>query len=356
MKNVTYLLGAGASAQAIPVVNRLNEEIELFISLIQSKYFDYSEHSLKIIREIWVPLFEKATKHSSVDTFAKKLYIKKDPSLWDFKCLLSAYFIYEQNLRTLIIDEYGAQISNGSLYSTPLDPRYDFFMAALLHTQDNQVMLPEHLSIVSWNYDSQIELAYSAFVDVNITNARKNLKMHPNSTDLLTLEEEDSFEDARIVKLNGTAGFYQEKLKSGYRISTYDNEKNLDYKKLLESIINSTTNRDAKGYEGIDYWDPSLNFAWELNDFPISKISLNTAKKIIEQTSTLVIIGYSFPVFNRDIDKLLFSENHFEKIYIQAHANDIKGIASRASQIMEEEIDSFILESNLDQFLIPFEI
>ncbi len=51
-----------------------------------------------------------------------------------------------------------------------------------------------------------------------------------------------------------------------------------------------------------------LTFAWEKD--PVKEGHLNhgieIAKKFAEQTEVLVIIGYSFPFFNREIDNQIF--------------------------------------------------
>ena len=40
--------------------------------------------------------------------------------------------------------------------------------------------------------------------------------------------------------------------------------------------------------------------------------------KLIQEATALVVIGYSFPYFNRKIDRLIFENTpHLKKIYIQ---------------------------------------
>ncbi len=102
--------------------------------------------------------------------------------------------------------------------------------------------------------------------------------------------------------------------------------------------------------------DTHINFAWELQDNWFSKKAVEAAKAIISEASTLVIIGYSFPVFNRDIDKYIFEDNRLEKIYIQDLAVSIEGIKSRVIKTIDVDPEIIELETSVDQFLIPFEL
>jgi hypothetical protein len=49
--------------------------------------------------------------------------------------------------------------------------------------------------------------------------------------------------------------------------------------------------------------NPMLSFAWEHDAPKRLKLALPIALRMIEDSEILVIIGYSFPFFNRDIDK-----------------------------------------------------
>lgn len=76
----------------------------------------------------------------------------------------------------------------------------------------------------------------------------------------------------------------------------------------------------------------------------------------MSQTEILVIIGYSFPTFNRDIDRgLLSSATKLEKIYYQAPKNDVDGLIQRLKGINPKEIE-VIPHTDLNQFFIPYEL
>src|SRR5690606_34941119 len=139
MAEVGYLIGAGASAECVPVVNKMGSEIEEIKSkLIRSLklYIDDgyggttpdtktsidvdSEKSISIsalyesIMEIVGKITEYSQSHSSIDTYAKKLFVSR--RLKEYKRLKNdmAFFF------TLI------QILNKP------DKRYDNFWASVL--------------------------------------------------------------------------------------------------------------------------------------------------------------------------------------------------------------------------------
>src|SRR5205085_5957769 len=101
--------------------------------------------------------------HPSIDTFAKKLFLTNDEyNLRQLKLILSVYFLYEQSHEAEKDNffQYHEKVRYSNL---PVDPRYDFFMAALLKPSKPRPVLPDNLYIVSWNYDSQLEMAYHPY-------------------------------------------------------------------------------------------------------------------------------------------------------------------------------------------------
>lgn len=90
--NVTYLFGAGASANAIPVMqglpdsmNELAEKLRTYpiSDMIRGKkvYDDSEVIPAEIIVEIadaMVDLAKIASNHASIDTYAKKQFLKKE--------------------------------------------------------------------------------------------------------------------------------------------------------------------------------------------------------------------------------------------------------------------------------------
>jgi hypothetical protein len=88
----------------------------------------------------------------------------------------------------------------------------------------------------------------------------------------------------------------------------------------------------------------------------------NTAKEVLLNTSHLVIIGYSFPTFNRKMDKeIINSISNLKKVTIQSLDENIDEIYYRfkslfgTERLKEIEIELIRMKSRFEEFYIPFE-
>ena len=98
----------------------------------------------------------------------------------------------------------------------------------------------------------------------------------------------------------------------------------------------------------------NLSFAFD-DSYP-SDTLFRRSQKIISETNALVIIGYTFPFFNREIDrKILRTIIPDIKIYIQdLYPERIKqSLRAVLPSIKEENI---ILLKEVDQFYLPPEL
>lgn len=151
--NITYLLGAGASYYALPVVNQISDKLQHFENELgtfldpneqRGKHFINTYGHLNIagekspaistvlneLKEDVAWLRKENAKHYSIDTLARKLYLKQDfKTLLKLKVILANFFAYLQNMS--------------------FDYRYDSFFASILEEQNN---LPPNIKIASWNY------------------------------------------------------------------------------------------------------------------------------------------------------------------------------------------------------------
>ena len=98
-----------------------------------------------------------------------------------------------------------------------------------------------------------------------------------------------------------------------------------------------------------------LSFAWEKQNEDGSiadNAILNKAIEVASQTQILVVIGYSFPIFNNLIDKKLFEKmSLLRKIYIQSpNANEIKNIVLDFPNVTQAKINDV---GYFSQFYIP---
>ncbi|MEO1032255.1 MAG: hypothetical protein AAFX55_12660 [Bacteroidota bacterium] len=360
--NITYLLGAGASYNALPVVEQIPESLSLFANQFKIKSLEWliendqrsriSERYLLDITDskeqkqkfeeisqfykniVW--LKDESEKHTSIDTFAKKLYLKEDfPNLKKLKFLLSCFFIYLQRK------------------DTGLDKRYDSFFASIL---DDINTLPGAIKILTWNYDSQLEIAFKNFSDYPLDVCKSILKCQSKSLSNRYKDlDPGSF---GIYKINGTTDVNFGRNNEKPFITDLDINDN----KLIEKFLFGNNSLESNNL------DFTLSFAWENhNDSFFNKISNS-----IQNTEVLVIIGYSFPFFNRKVDEfILNSMPNLKKIYVQDpyHADDIiekiKGLktwkktfyykGSSGPEVSTKEVIDFIPKTFKDQFFIPIE-
>ena len=97
----------------------------------------------------------------------------------------------------------------------------------------------------------------------------------------------------------------------------------------------------------------NINFAWFQDRAFINKLS-----EIYGLTDTLVVIGYSFPFFNREVDrKIIRSMPKLKKIYIQDYAP--LNIKSRFLSILPDWQDrgiQIIPVDDVNEFFLPPEL
>lgn len=345
MSRVVYLLGAGASYgkrseiihrtmdgiyptgkysidERMPVVNEINREIDMLVKSLKEIDSNYqTEGNLvgNFIKDL-VWLKKEAERHMTIDTLAKQLFLKENHTEFDrLKRILSAFFIMMQVIY-------------------PADKRYDAFLANVLTYPAKRI--PDDITILAWNYDSQIEIAYRAYNPT--TNPSE--KYWKDVRKQLCIAESHDFDtsNGKIYKLNGSAmlDYYG----SFTRIGNPYTSNRKEFVSELSWIYNTPTT------------DCYLRFAWEIED------DCRYLKEVftqIQDAEVLVVIGYTFPYFNRKIDRVLFNNMpELRKIYIQ------DPMAERVSQNMIPVLSSFQLEGDIpiillkdvDQFYLPSEL
>ena len=356
MANVTYYLGAGASAGrrsdngmiigGLPVVNEITDRLMRYINHIRNARFPkgtvewknpqlgldsmaaWEQAKLRLL-DYLTHLYTACRRNATIDTHAKKLVLQdKKAELEQLERLLSFYFILEQ------------------IMLAP-DSRYDTFLANIL--QDRR-QFPENIKVLSWNYDSQFEIAYHEYDEAH--------QLHIGSKLSSTYEEFD------ILKLNGSATFkgaepipmyirkIHDKLAAAEDAYTPFGDRNM-YDALLPDIVFL-----YKLYVGeinpMRENNTNLSFAFDYNR--PSGVLYRRADEIIRATDVLVIIGYSFPFFNREIDrKILEHLGPHTTIYIQdIHPERIK---QSLQAVCPDMLDSQIhLRNEVDQFFLPPEL
>ena len=317
IKNIVYLLGAGASYHSVPVVEKMPNRMSLFVSLLRDYFPDEFESFKKLDK-----IIEDIKFYGTPDTLARKLYLASSTDL-HIKNFVSSFLIYEQLHKTSDVqDLISSRLTNGIKedkdenvnkgINNELDLRYLSFFATIFKKDKEEIVLPKNISILSWNYDLQLERAYQEFRNCSINKAQLDLNVLPAiETETISEKIENEFS---VLKLNGSAGFYDPNSKSPDEL--------FDPKKHTTDSLSMKILRDLNIQSRVRL-NSIMHFAWETENAQVIK-AREIALEKIKRASVLVIIGYSFPDFNRIIDKQLFSSENLSKIYLQdPNANDI---------------------------------
>lgn len=333
MAKIVYLIGAGASAHALPIVSKIPEKLEEVISDVErlKKLVDLSENKLEKIDYaiddlVW--LKNESSKHASIDTFAKKLYVKK--RFEDINRLKSSTGLFFSILQT----------------KNKVDPRYDQFIASIIG--DSIKELPKEICIISWNYDNQFELAFKEYTDHYDSEVQETFlgMIHKNHANSL---EKDKF---NIFKINGTSGSftYGDGTKKNFLRRLDQKYDNTFLLKIIDEYIEVCHSLEYPNFK------PLMSFAWERNKQFEELVKILTQAVI--NCQTLVIIGYSIPFFNRKIDQeLLDAMENLRTVYIQdMYPETIKQRLFQLIPVTEQKSIRVEYSNDLNQFLIPYEL
>lgn len=337
MSEVIYLIGAGASygqrgrnkmgdvlpghiERGLPVVNQLEPAIEWYCKMLQKTgpegaSVDKSDYPNLYEELKW--LMEKCQTYPTIDTYAKKLTVTGNWYELDrLKRALSSFFVLIQSHQKR-------------------DLRYDGFIASIIQDDGR---LPNNISVLSWNYDYQMEYVLQDFSPV------KTDILHIWQNQGITCKGLSSFIDNtrfNCVKLNGTAMFSIIKNNQLIDPSSYD------------------PGRIEKWYKDeFMSWKSNISFAWEKDDKFIDSVL-----PLVKDTKVLVVIGYSFPFVNRAVDrKLIQNMDALKTVYIQdTAANDVRqSFETLLSENQRKGFTQRLLQvhprTSVSQFFIPNEL
>ena len=354
MSKVVYLMGAGASygkrwknangkgeiLEGLPIVSEIPDRLEHIKTLFtQETISEYSEAQKKLEQDFdW--LIDNTRRHATIDTFARKLFLTNQTAEYvKLKRLLSLYFKTEQ------------------LINRP-DGRYDTFLASVLQKNDKgKLRISDEITILTWNYDSQFEIAYKEYLsagdyqeDIDFPE-RLGVCIHSNIADFI---KPHSFEDdgaRQIFKLNGSASFIGD-YSMGHYYQYKGGKITLQRMKDLLKIYAAPYYPDGSPKKSM------LNFAWEYEKTPEY---INLLDNSISGAESLVIIGYTFPFFNREVDTFLFRllRGPLRNIYIQdPNANNLKEVVLNTIHNSGGIFAATNIHAinNTDQFFLPPEL
>lgn len=356
MSRVTYIFGAGASygermydnegklirfSRGLPVVNELafaldflqrggmrknviNYQEEAKKQNVSSSEYENVRHKLSILEQA-------CTSYPTIDTLAKQLFV----TARSFDVSSTERLSYEDLKRYLATALLMMQDEKKR------DLRYDGFIASLI---DRHRKFPD-MTILSWNYDVQFEMAYSGYFTEEryIPTLWKELNVF-NKKYPTDFRVNDPF---AMIKLNGTALFTDSTLEkwavSGGSVNRitdcfYGGNKYTPYRYGYEYL-------NGGNYENL------LSYAWEEDNIKALKdnIRLRTF-----DTRELIVIGYSFPYVNNELDTLIIGNmSKLEKIVVQdKNFDDIKerleGILASFRRTVK-----IVPKTSLQQFYIP---
>jgi hypothetical protein len=240
----------------------------------------------------------EAKNHTSVDTFAKMLYLTNDiPGLNRLKATLATYLVMAQA-------KYGT------------DLRYDAFLATILRSGPpmgiGPPVIPDNIRIVTWNYDIQLEKGFYRYLQNEQEDTRK-FTIYNTIT-----------KNPHIKRINGLAWVpmpnypkrhnYAEAALRPFNIDT-----------VLIALERYSTFEANTGEFHFD-----IQFAWERAPEEINK----DIAPAIKDTTILIDIGYFLPFFNREVDRILLNcMANLKKIYIQVKKPDHEGVKERLQSI-----------------------
>jgi hypothetical protein len=339
--NITYLFGAGASALACPVLKGQGEKM---IELSKKHLSD------DITRIGFTPinpnpydriLFDigyfgkKALEYGTIDTYAKKLYLSNDHEneLDRLKISVSHFFTIWESM----VDD----IKNPDKFEK-IDHRYISLLASILErTSSNTPKIKTNFKFVTWNYDLQFERAFKSFCmdHLNWDDISKYLNFRIKTTKNEPLD---------ICHLNGYSGFYYT-TSSPKEVDIVDRDiDNKDVSTIVKELEFTVESQHRRQISFANH----INYAWESNN--LAKNTRNAAQQVFSDTDILVIIGYSFPTFNKEVDQFLFQAlgNRRTQIYYQ-DPNATDEFISILARGLDTQINC--IQDKMDYFFLPYD-
>ena len=354
MSKIIYYMGAGASYgkkearevidkgtkkerllihEGLPVINEIGTCLLAFKEAVANAPIDINGHysflnkystsgdDINHMRNCLITDIEKVyeanKEHATIDTYAKKLYlIKRTNELKRLKNVLTTFFVWAQIV-------------------SKTDQRYDTFLANIL--QENTLSIPNGISVISWNYDSQFEMAYRNYSqDGNLPIFDKNAH----------IDYQDSGNCGKIFKVNGSANF-----DDFCMVDYISKHRDVDSViQLIEYYDNLGADTSAFGYQ----FTSRLSYAWETSER--QRQMFDMLQKVTSDTTTVVVIGYSFPYFNRQIDRKIFAAMPYLKtVYIQDPNPEAIEPSLRAV-LQNESATKIVYQKDCTQFYLPREL
>lgn len=349
-RSITYLLGAGASYNALPINTETQDFLRRFATYLHNNLA--KDDRARVARLDIYPdilrLIDEFPKYGSYDKMAKHLlcegpdfqamrdehhrteaflggespfpwniHIDKTTTLARLKVLLATFYFFEQ-FRDKSKDDYGLSFLPGQSASgiMPLrkldvvDARIEALLRSCLDT--GQGSIPTGVRFLTWNYDLQLELAYArikGLQDVYRVMDSDHLDVHPGRT------RDRNQREPTITHLNGVAGLLYNLENAGMRLMDYgDIPNSLSIEELLVRNGEATQRMHRADFPWSHH--ETFSFAWE--DHWPSRMTQDYLSSQGLWTNVLVLFGYSRPELNARVDfrflgQFLFTQSHNDK-------------------------------------------
>lgn len=349
-KKITYLLGAGASYQACPILKEQGEKmIEMAKKYLSDKEPNFEEIKPTSLDDkegiLWdIGYFGKrALEFGTIDTYAKKLHLSNDNEreLQRLKLAVSVFFTLWESSND---DIKQRKTEDKPEKFKDIDPRYISLLSAILEkNKTNDPEIKDNIKFVTWNYDLQLERAYKTFClnHLDWDYVSKWCRFRVNS---------ENKNELNICHLNGYNGYYylNDEPEKDKEHNTHGRTDSKSIDEILKTIDFTAKSVNRNQIKINDH----INYAWETNR--LAKTTRENAIKIFKETDVLIIIGYSFPPFNKDIDSLLFNELKDRKteIYYQ-DINASEDFLKILTKGLNCEIH--LIKDKVDHFYLPYD-
>lgn len=208
-------------------------------------------------------------------------------------------------------------------YQLLIDKRYDNLIASIADKDFNGIKLRDDIKIITWNYDLQVEHTIQNYTNEKINVIKNKYQIHPNH---------NSFNESakKIIdpnkfsafKLNGNA-FLDRKFEREGKTGITPHDINIGEGRIEKQTLISNYLIEFKGLfpegklKSVDLFK-YFNFAWEMNEKYVGFGNMiKSILEVIKNTERLIIVGYSFPFFNAEIDRKILSACRPREIIIQ---------------------------------------
>ncbi len=328
--NTIYLLGAGASYQAMPIQLELAKDaLAVFTGFYNQLIEDrkrwpegdadrgdlerYCNHADYLTRRLdrYIDIMAKCLRYPSVDTLAKEYFLSNQLTLLkEVRSAVDLYFHIRQFQKD-ITKIYGTIARKGwnddwsTEHVMDLDPRYLGWLTSIASRESIKSghVLPSHVNVVSYNYDLQVEEAICVLGQYAMK-------------DYIQKTPRDG-----IYHLNGIAS-----LSTPYR---------------------SFAGRSL--YDKKDPVDTQVSYAWDglYKKHP-------GLEQVINEAEQIIAIGYSFPVYNRELDRQILGRDSLRRIYVQGPENGVSDMKIQVGALLRDGHEVEVLGLSMtSQFYIP---